>query len=565
MRKKIRLGEMLVDQGLLTGEQLEKALSEQKKSGLRLGQYLISSGTCQEEAIVRLLSRQLRIPMYDPDKYPLDMNLAGVIPAETARKNNIVPLVRRGKVLLVATNDPLDIDALDSMEVLTNMEIEPVVCTEAEFGQAYTSLYGLYKGLDDIMQSVDDVTTVEEDDEREPDLEVSQQDSMADLAPAIKLVNSIIAQAVSEKASDIHISPGKEQVQTRFRVDGRLRAVSSPPKKLFLALVSRIKILAGMDISVSRIPQDGRFTVIMKNREINVRASCIPTIYGENVVLRLLDMSAGAYTLDQLGMRDDDRDKIEDVIQKPYGMILSTGPTGSGKSTSLYAILLQINHPDINIITLEDPVEYRVDGIRQVQLNRRAGMTFASGLRSILRQDPDTIMVGEIRDSETAMIAIQSALTGHKVLSTMHTNDAAGAINRLVDMGVEPFLVASSLLVSFAQRLVRKVCTKCAQPYEPPEQGIRALGLDTASGCTFLKGRGCHMCMNSGYKGRTAVFEILRMDEEIQEMIVRRASTAEINSHAVSRGKLRTLREDVAEKVCQGLTTVEEAVMVVMS
>ncbi len=562
MRKKIRLGEMLVDQGLLAREQLEKALSEQKKSGLKLGQYLISSNICHEEDIVQLLSRQLRIPRYDFDKYPLDMNLVNIIPADTARKHGIVPLARRGMVLVVATNDPLDIDALDSMEVLTNMEIEPVVCTEEEFSQAYNSLYGLYKGLDDVLESVDDVSAVEEEKDSEPDVQVTDA---TDLAPAIKLVNSIIAQAVGEKASDIHISPEKDRVQTRFRVDGRLRLVSSPPKKLFLALVSRIKILAGMDISVSRIPQDGRFTVVMKNREINVRASCIPTIYGENVVLRLLDMSAGVYTLDQLGMHDEDRKKIESVIQKPYGMILSTGPTGSGKSTSLYAILQQINHPDINIITLEDPVEYRVEGIRQVQLNRRAGMTFASGLRSILRQDPDTIMVGEIRDSETAMISIQAALTGHKVLSTIHTNDAAGAISRLVDMGVEPFLVSSSLLVSFAQRLMRKVCTSCAQPYEPPEQGIMALGLDTASGCTFLKGRGCHLCMNSGYKGRTAVFEILKTDEEIQEMITRRASTSEINSHAVSRGKLRTLRQDAARKVCQGLTTVEEAVMVVMS
>jgi len=303
----------------------------------------------------------------------------------------------------------------------------------------------------------------------------------------------------------------------------------------------------------------------MRNREINIRASCLPTIYGENVVLRLLDMSSGIYTLDQLGMHKDDLEKMESVVYKPYGMILSTGPTGSGKSSSLYAILSRINRHDVNIVTLEDPVEYRVEGIRQVQLNRRAGMTFASGLRSILRQDPDVIMVGEIRDAETAVIAVQSAMTGHRVLSTVHTNDAAGAITRLIDMGIEPFLVSSVLLVSFAQRLVRKVCSNCAEPYIPTDNGLSALGLDMSSGCRFLRGKGCHMCMNSGYKGRTGVFEILKIDEEIQEMINQKASSGEITRAAVRAGKLRTLREDAAEKVCQGVTTAEEAVSMVMS
>ena len=569
MRKKIRLGEMLVNQGLISPEQLQTALLEHKKNDMKLGQFLVWSNVCSEEEIVQLLSRQLRIARFDASRYPLDLNLERLVPAETARKYGTVPLERKGKLLYVATNDPLNIDALDALEVYTNMEVEPVVSTEAEFDQTFTALYGLYKGLDDVMESVEEMTAIEvsqgQQDTTDTDVNVSDLESQADQAPVIKLVNSIIAQAVNEKASDIHISPEKDAVQTRFRIDGKLREVSTPPKKLLPALTSRIKILANMDISVTRVPQDGRFTVVMNKREINVRTSCMPTIHGENVVLRLLDMSSAIYSLDQLGMHADDLAKIQSVIHKPYGMILSTGPTGSGKSTSLYAILQQINAPDVNIITLEDPVEYRVEGIRQVQLNRRAGMTFASGLRSILRQDPDVIMVGEIRDAETAMIAVQSALTGHRVLSTVHTNDSAGAITRLIDMGIEPFLVASVLLVSFGQRLVRKICTRCAEPYTPPPESLQALGLNAFSGCTFLKGKGCAGCMNSGYKGRTAVFEILKIDEQIQDMIIRKTSTGEITRAAINADKLRLLRNDAADKVCRGLTTVEEALSVVMS
>ncbi len=569
MRKKIRLGEMLVDQGLISPEQLQTALVEHKKNDMKLGQFLVWSNVCSEEEIVQLLSRQLRITRFDTARYPLDLDLERLIPAETARKYGAVPLERKGKLLYVATSDPLNIDALDALEVYTNMEVEPVVSTEAEYDQTFTALYGLYKGLDNVMESVEEMTAIEVSQGRQEttdtDVNVSDLESQADQAPVIKLVNSIIAQAVNEKASDIHISPQKDDVQTRFRIDGKLREVTTPPKKLLAALTSRIKILANMDISVTRVPQDGRFTVVMNKREINVRASCMPTIHGENVVLRLLDMSSAIYSLDQLGMHPDDLAKIQSVIHKPYGMILSTGPTGSGKSTSLYAILQQINAPDVNIITLEDPVEYRVEGIRQVQLNRRAGMTFASGLRSILRQDPDVIMVGEIRDAETAMIAVQSALTGHRVLSTVHTNDAAGAITRLIDMGIEPFLVASVLLVSFGQRLVRKICTRCAEPYAPPPESLQALGLKPSSDCTFLKGKGCAACMNSGYKGRTAVFEILKIDEQIQDMITRKTATGEITRAAINAAKLRLLRNDAADKVCRGLTTVEEALSVVMT
>ena len=569
MRKKKRLGEMLIDEGLLSEDELGSALKEQKRTGQKLGQYLVHANICREGDIVNVLSRQLRIDRYDPAQYPIDLSLAETISADTAKNKKVIPVARAGSVLRVATPDPLDIDALDSLEVITNLEIEPVVCTEADYEQAFNSLYGLYRDMDNVMKSVDDdISAVHDADDEDAaaaaDQDVHALETEADQGPVIKLANSILAQAVNQQASDVHISPEKNRVQVRFRVDGRLREVPAPSKKLMPALVSRIKILSNMDISVTRVPQDGRFTVTMNRREINVRASCIPTIYGENVVLRLLDMSAGTYTLDDLGMNADDRQKMEDAICRPHGMILSTGPTGSGKSTSLYAILRRINRQDINIITLEDPVEYRVPGIRQIQLNARAGMTFASGLRSMLRQDPDVIMVGEMRDPETARIGVQSAMTGHRVLSTVHTNDAAGAIARLIDMGVEPFLISSTLLVSFAQRLLRRVCPNCAEPYTPSEQGLTSLGLEPNNGCSFMQGKGCNMCMHSGFRGRTAVFEVLRVDEQVQDMIMKQASAAEINRRLIQSGKLTTLKEDAAKKVCRGETTVEEALSLVM-
>jgi type IV pilus assembly protein PilB len=396
-------------------------------------------------------------------------------------------------------------------------------------------------------------------------LMVSSLQNLAEEAPVIRLVNSIIAQAVHDKASDVLISPEEKRVSLRFRVDGKLVEMPAPPKSMILPIISRVKILSRMDIAMSRVPQDGRFTVKMDNKEINVRASALPTIHGENIVLRLLDMGSGVYSLDKLGMSREDRDKIAKSVSKPYGMILSTGPTGSGKSTSLYAILNDINTPDINVITLEDPVEYRMNNVRQVQLNRKAGMTFAGGLRSILRQDPDVIMVGEIRDGETAGIATQAALTGHRVLSTVHTNDAAGAITRFIDMGIEPFLVSSVLLVSFAQRLIRTVCPFCKEPYRPPESALVAWGLDKIENPNFQRGKGCPQCMHSGYRGRTGVFEVLRVDEEIQELILRGSSAQEISRAAVRAGKLRMLKEDAADKVARGITTLEEAASKVMN
>jgi type IV pilus assembly protein PilB len=567
LRARKKLGEILVDGGLLTQKQLEEALPFQKKSNLKLGQFLVREGIVSESQIVDLVSNQLRIEKYRPDKYTLDVDLANLLPADIAHKYQAAPLKKNGLLLTIAMLDPLDINALDAIEVYTNCEVEAIICTEQHLNQLLNSLYGTYAGIGGVLEDMEEMEidkSAEEKTSLTEDVEVSSLQGMAEEAPVVRLVNSILSQGVREAASDIHISPEKDSVQVRFRVDGRLHEVPAPPKSMFLPIISRLKILANMDIAISRIPQDGRFTVKMKNKDINIRASTIPSIYGENMVLRLLDSSNSVYSLERLGMSEKDHQKLDSMIAKPHGMILSTGPTGSGKSTSLYSILKKINQPDINIITVEDPVEYRIEKIRQVQLNRKAGMTFASGLRSILRQDPDVIMVGEIRDSETANIAVQAALTGHRVLSTLHTNDSAGAITRFVDMGIEPFLVASVMLVSFAQRLVRTVCPSCKASYQPSEEALQFWGLDKVENANFQKGQGCFSCMHTGYKGRTGVYEVLIINELVQDLILKRASAHEITRAIKETDDFSTLKENAAEKVIQGITSLEEAASVVM-
>ncbi len=569
MKSRKKLGEMLVEAGLMSEEQLKQAVIDHKRNNMKLGQYLVREGIVSGGQISDLVSRQQKITKYYPDRYPIDMSLAEILPLELAQKFQAVPVAKSNFLLTMAMTDPMDIDALDAMEVHTNMEVEAIICSYQEWNHLLGSLYGTYSTMGGMLESMEGMEIESsiaegEKDRSADDLEVRSLHDMAEEAPVIRLVNSILSQAVRDSASDVHISPEKDRVQVRFRVDGKLHEVPAPPKSMHLLIVSRLKILANMDISLSRIPQDGRFTIRMDNKEINIRASTIPTIYGENMVLRLLDTSSGVYSLEDLGMCSEDIAKLESMIFRPYGMILSTGPTGSGKSTTLYSILKRINQPDINIITLEDPVEYRVSKIRQIQLNRKAGMSFASGLRSIMRQDPDVIMVGETRDAETAGISVQSALTGHRVLSTVHTNDAAGAITRFIDMGIEPFLVSSVMLVSIAQRLVRKVCSYCKKPYDPPEAALKFWQLDKSTDANFVKGTGCFNCMDKGYKGRTGVFEILVIDEMVQEMILNRRSAQEITRAAHQAGRLRTLKEDAADKIRQGITTLDEAASAVM-
>jgi len=557
----------LVEGGLLTQKQLEQALPFQKKSNLKLGQFLVREGIVNESQIVDLVSNQLRLEKYRPDQYTIDVDLANLLPADIAHKYQAAPIQKNGLLLTIAMMDPLDINALDAIEVLTNCEVEAIICTEQHLNQLLNSLYGTYAGIGGVLEDMEEMEIDKASDEKTSiteDVEVSSLQGMAEEAPVVRLVNSILSQGVREGASDIHISPEKETVQVRFRVDGRLHEVPAPPKSMFLPIISRLKILANMDIAVSRIPQDGRFTVKMKNKDINIRASTIPSIYGENMVMRLLDTSNSIYSLGRLGMNEKDQQRLESMISRPHGMILSTGPTGSGKSTSLYSILKQINQPDINIITVEDPVEYRIEKIRQVQLNSKAGMTFASGLRSILRQDPDVIMVGEIRDSETANIAVQAALTGHRVLSTLHTNDAAGAITRFMDMGIEPFLVASVMIVSFAQRLLRTICPSCKTSYQPPAEALQFWGLDKVDNANFQQGRGCFSCMHTGYKGRTGVYEVLVIDDFVQDLILKRTSAHEITRCVKEAREFSTLKENAAEKVIQGITSLEEAASAVM-
>lgn len=559
---KRRLGELLVEGGLLNAQQLETALFEQRKSGLRLGQYLVSVGAVTEIQLVGILSRQLKIPRYKAESYPLDKKLAALIPSEMAQNLQMVPLCQDGPLLSVAMTDPLDLDTLDAAEAHTGCEVEAVICTESEFNRLVMNLYG--SNMAGLIDRLDIKKETAEEEESGEYLEVTALQDKAEEAPVVRLVNTILSQAVRERASDVHISPEKDRVQVRFRVDGRLHEVPSPPKSMILPMISRLKILANMDIAAMRVPQDGRFSIKMNHKEVNVRASTIPTIYGENLVLRLLDTSQGIYSLQELGMSAVDQEKTDAMIRQPYGMILSTGPTGSGKTTTLYSILKKINQPDINIITLEDPVEYRVDRIRQTQLNRKAGMTFASGIRSILRQDPDVIMVGEIRDKETAGIAVQAALTGHRVLSTLHTNNAAGAITRLLDMGIAPFLASSVLLLLIAQRLVRRLCEFCSEPFVPPLPALKFWGLDNGDTSQFRQAKGCFNCFHSGYKDRTGVFEVLTIDEMIRDMITEDKTAHEITRAAQAAGALATLKEDVAAKVRMGITSLEEAASVVM-
>jgi len=566
MRIKKKLGEMLVEGGLLTDDQLNQAILSQRRTNLKLGQFLVREGIVSGSQIVEQISKQLKMKKYRPDRYPIDVELANIFPSELAQKYRAVPLVKSRHLLTVAMTDPMDINALDAIEVYTNMEVETVICTDQELNQMIGSLYGTYSGIGGVLEDLE----YERADEAEKsvmteEIEVGSLQDMAEEAPVVRLVNSILSQAVREGASDIHISPEKDYVQVRFRVDGRLHEVPAPPKSMILLIISRLKILSNMDIALSRIPQDGRFSIKMDNKEINIRTSTIPTIYGENMVIRLLDTSSGIYSLEQLGMSVPDRGKVESMVEKPYGMILCTGPTGSGKSTTLYSILKKVNKPDINIITLEDPVEYRMEKIRQVQFNRKAGMTFASGLRSVMRQDPDVIMVGEIRDPETASIAVQAAMTGHRMLSTVHTNDAAGAITRFIDMGIEPFLVSSVMLISIAQRLVRTVCNYCKKPYQPPPTALEYWGLDNIEGANFMQGTGCFNCMDTGYRGRTGVFEVLTIDEMVQDMILNKKSAHEITRAAIQAGNLTTLKQDAAAKVLAGETTLEEAASAIMA
>ncbi|MDZ7642131.1 MAG: GspE/PulE family protein [Desulfurivibrio sp.] len=561
MRKtRKRLGDMLVEGGLLSDEQLKQVLAGQKQAELKLGDYLIEEEIVSEEAIIQMLSDQLQIGRYDSDKNQLSPEANKIFPRELAMKHQVAPLGRDAFVVRIAMVDPMDIEALDAVEGHTGLEVEPLICARSEFPLLINGIYGVHSAVREVLKDVEDEVEVSKEDEEAADATaVGVLQDIAGTAPVIRLVNSILRQAVQEGASDVHISPEKNRAQVRLRIDGKLHEIPPPPRNMIPGIISRIKVLANMDIANVRIPQDGRFNIRVDNLEINIRASTLPTIYGENLVLRLLFVSSGPLTINKLGLSKADHAKIRKLISQPYGLILSVGPTGSGKSSTLSALLLEILDPGINIVTLEDPVEFRLDGVRQVQLNHKAGMTFASGLRSILRQDPDVVLVGETRDTETAQITIQAAMTGHLVFTSLHTNDAVSAISRLQNMEVEPFLLASSLLGVCAQRLLRRLCPQCAQSYHPPRPLVKFWGLGHHTEAQFKKPVGCSLCMNSGYRGRVGIYEILVVDETVQEMIVQGKSNAEIVNYLHEQGSLVLLKEAAAAKIAAGITSFEEA------
>lgn len=555
-----RLGELLLDAKKLTEKDLLRALTEQKKYGNKLGKVIVKLGMLSEKEIIDTVSKQLNIPIVDLKELEIPEDVVSLITTDIAKNSMLIPVMRRHNVLKLAMVDPLDIDAMDNVARMVKMEIEPLIVTEDELKQALEKYYGLKTIVEETLDRIREQELTLERDEKDDEEDERISVDLIEEEPVVRFVNSLLAQALADNASDIHVEPSKNTMRVRMRVDGRLHEIPSPDKKMFLPIVSRIKILAGIDIARTRTPQDGRFNIRESSREVGVRVSTFPTIHGEKVVLRLLDKSTALYGIDNLGFLRDDKEKIKSVLRRPYGFILSTGPTGSGKSTTLYSILNFINAVEKNIITIEDPVEYTLEGLAQAQVNPRAGMTFDSGLRSILRQDPDIIMVGEIRDRETATIAVHAALTGHLVLSTLHTNDAASAVTRLVEMGIEPFLVTSSVSCVIGQRLLRKICPECKESYYPTPSVHKTFQI--REDVLLYRGKGCPACKYKGYRGRTGVYEVLVMDDELRELIVSRAPSEVLKKRAHEKG-MRVMRDDAIMKVLFGTTTLEEALNVV--
>jgi len=555
-QKRRMIGEMLIAEGLLTVEQLDRALVEQKQHGGRVGAILKSLGYVTEEDIIKVLGKQMGIQHLVLTSVIIDQDVVKIIPESLARRYQSVPLFKKGKVLTLAMADPLNVFAIDDIQQATGMEIQPVVSTEGDVLKAIDRYYSVTSTMQEAVREADvqGFGTAEVG-------QIIDLQRIADDTPVIKLVNTMIAQAVREGASDIHIEPDAEVLRIRYRVDGLLHEVMTPPRNLQAGVTSRIKIMADLDIAEKRIPQDGRLQMKVGEKDIDIRLATLPTIFGEKIVMRLLDKGSLLLDVEQLGLMQESLKKFKKMIMRPYGLLLVTGPTGSGKTTTLYSVLSSINSPEKNIITIEDPVEYQIKMVNQVQVNPKAGITFANGLRSIVRQDPDIIMVGEIRDRETATIAIQAALTGHLVFSTLHTNDAAGAMTRLIDIGVEPFLVASSLIGIVGQRLVRKICTRCKQSYTPTPDLLKSLGLGDRKEITFMKGAGCQDCRGTGYSGRIGLFELMILDETIRNLVVAKTSTSGIRIAAQKSGFVG-LREEGLLKALKGITTLEEVLRV---
>ncbi len=554
------LGESLVEQKIITADQLKSASKESEKSGEPLRKTLVKLGLVSEKDISDFFEEQLGIPRVDLKNYLIDSKMISLVPESLAKKYNLIPLFKTGDTLTVATADPLNVVAMDEVRIKTKSNIEPAVATESEIKNAINQYYGVGGSIEDVINSID-MKSLEIEEGKE-EIEPEKLRNIAEEAPIIKLVNLIILQAIRDKASDIHVEPEEDNMRIRFRVDGILHEEATIPKQMQAAVLSRMKIMSDMNIATKRIPQDGRFRLNIEGGQIDMRVSSLPTLFGENIVMRILDTTSILIGLERLGLDEQNLEKFKSLIVKPHGIILVTGPTGSGKTTTLYSALNTINTPDKNIITVEDPVEYQLKMVRQSQINPKAGLTFATGLRSILRQDPDIIMVGEIRDLETAEISVQAALTGHLVFSTLHTNDAPSSLTRLIDMGVEPFLISSSVIGIVAQRLVRTICENCKQSYVPSKEVIDEIGVELPKGdLKFYRGAGCKSCKNTGYKGRMGIFEMLTLNDKIRDLILAKTSSAQIK-HVAQEAGMRTLREDGIAKVLTGITTIDEVIRV---
>lgn len=553
-KQKKSLAETLLEIGLLTIQQAKEAQAIEQDTKQPFRKIIVQKGFISDEDLVSFIASNMNLPRIELDNYIIDPRIIELVPEELARKYQIIPVLKIGHSLTCAMYDPLNIFAIDEMRHKTGFDIEPAAATEKEIKKALDEHYGARGSIEDILKNIDQERLGLKEGE---ELELKKLQEISGEPPVVRLVNLTLVQALNDSASDIHIEPEEDIIKVRYRIDGILRDRTALPKYLQSAIISRLKILSNLNIAERRSPQDGRFQMKMESRQIDIRVSIVPTIYGENVVMRLLDRSSAVLSLTRLGFSKEVLEKYEKLIHKPYGIVLVCGPTGSGKTTTLYASLNTINSKEKNIITIEDPVEYHLGGIRQIQLDPKANVTFANGLRSILRQDPDIIMVGEIRDRETAEIAIQAALTGHLVFSTLHTNDAPGAVTRLIDMGIEPFLISSSLAGVLAQRLVRTICKECKEEYAPGDEVLKDAGKVSGSEVKFYRGKGCHKCLNSGYKGRVAIFELMLIDDKTRGLITSKAPREELKKQTQALGML-TLKDDGLEKVRQGITTVEE-------
>ena len=564
----LKLGELLLKAQLINQQQLTKALDEQKNSGGKLGEILQRLGFVTEDDIIECLSHQFGVPSINLRHFEIDPNVAKIIPVDLARKYNVIPVNKTGATLTLAMTDPTNIFAMDEITFMTGYRVEPVVASEEAIRERIDRNFGSSRELE-LKKVMEDLTTVDE-----AALELMEEDEEVDVgklaeesqeAPVVRLVNIMLTDAIKRGASDIHVEPYEKSFRVRYRIDGLLREVMNPPQRLKDAIISRIKVLAKLDIAEKRLPQDGRIRLKARiegrMRELDFRVSVLPTMHGEKVELRLLDKEQLRLDMTKLGFEKSSLKKFEDNILKPYGMVLVTGPTGSGKTNTLYSALQRVNVPETNIITAEDPVEFQMAGVNQVQMKDAIGLNFAAALRSFLRQDPNIILVGEIRDFETAEIAIKAALTGHLVLSTLHTNDAPSTISRLMNMGIEPFLVATSVNVIAAQRLVRKVCQNCKEEVETPIQALLSIGFaeSEAHSLKLVKGRGCEKCANTGYKGRIGLFEVMDMSDDMRELVLSGATAMELRRKAIEEGMV-SLRQSGLQKIREGLTTIDEVV-----